>query len=62
VKAKFASSIRRVDERTLAVTDKIDGKLAGAEEIKISPYYNVLTMTIQSVGQTRPEIRVFDRE
>jgi hypothetical protein len=62
VKAKFASSIRRVDERTLAVTDKVDGKLAGTEEIKISPDHNVLTMTIQSVGQTRPEIRVFDRE
>lgn len=62
VKAKFASSIRRVDERTLAVTDKVDGKLAGTEEIKISPDHNVLTMTIQSVGQTKPEIRVFDRE
>jgi hypothetical protein len=62
VKAKFASSMRRVDERTLAVTDKVDGKLAGTEEIKISPDHNVLTMTIQSVGQTRPEIRVFDRE
>lgn len=62
VKAKFASSIRRVDERTLAVTDKVDGKLAGTEEIKISPDHNVLTITIQSVGQTRPEIRVFDRE
>jgi hypothetical protein len=62
VKAKFASSIRRVDERTLAVTDKVNGKLAGTEEIKISPDHNVLTMTIQSLGQTRPEIRVFDRE
>jgi hypothetical protein len=62
VKAKFASSIRRVDERTLAVTDKVDGKLVGTEEIKISPDHNVLTMTIQAVGQTRPEIRVFDRE
>ena len=62
VKAKFASSIRRVDERTLALTDKVDGKLAGTEEIKISPDHDVLTMTIQSVGQTRPEIRVFDRE
>ena len=62
VKAKFASSIRRVDERTLAVTDKVNGKLAGTEEIKISPDHNVLTMTIKSVGQTRPEIRVFDRE
>lgn len=62
VKAKFASSIRRVDERTLAVTDKVDGKLAGTEEIKISPDHNVLTITTQSVGQTKPEIRVFDRE
>lgn len=62
VKAKFASSIRRVDARTLAVTDKVDGKLAGTEEIKISPDHNVLTITIRSVGQGRPEIRVFDRE
>jgi hypothetical protein len=62
VKAKFASSIRRVDARTLAVTDKVDGKLAYTEEIRISPDHNVLTMTIQSVGQTRPEIRVFDRK
>lgn len=62
VKAKFASSIRRVDERTLALTDKVDGKLSGTEEIKISPDHKVLTMTIQSAGQSRPEIRVFDRE
>src|SRR5215467_3046765 len=62
VKAKFASSMRRVDERTLAVTDKVNGKVAGTEEIKISPDHNVLTMTIQSAGQTKPEIRVFDRE
>lgn len=62
VKAQFASSLRRVDEHTLAVSDKINGKLADTEEIKISPDHNVLTMTIQSVGQTRPEIRVFDRE
>lgn len=62
VKAKFAASIRRVDERTLAVTDKVDGKLAATEEIKISPDRNVLTITIQQAGQTKPEIRVFDRE
>ena len=62
VKAKFASSIRRVDQRTLTVTDKVNGKVAGTEEIKISPDHNVLTMTIQSAGQTKPEIRVFDRE
>ena len=62
VKAKFAASMRRVDEHTLAVSDKVNGKLAGTEEIKVSPDLNVLTMTKQPVGQTRPEIRVFDRE
>jgi hypothetical protein len=62
VKAKFAASMRRVDELTLVVSDKVNGKLAGTEEIKVSPDHNVLTMTIQTVGQTRPEIRVFDRE
>ena len=62
VKAKVASSLRRVDEHTLAVSDKINGKLAGTEEIKLSPDHKVLTMTIQPAGQTRPEIRVFDRE
>ncbi|HEX8801141.1 MAG TPA: hypothetical protein VF772_21135 [Terriglobales bacterium] len=62
VKAKFASSMRRVDERTLEITDKVNGKPVGSEEIKISTDHNELTMTIQSVGQTRPEIRVFDRE
>jgi len=62
VKAKFAASMRRVDELTLAVSDKVNGKLAATEEIKVSPDHNVLTMTTQPVGQTRPEIRVFDRE
>jgi hypothetical protein len=62
VKAKFAASMRRVDELTLAVSDKVNGKLAATEEIKVSPDHNVLTMTTQSVGQTRPEVRVFDRE
>ena len=62
VKAKFASSIRRVDDRTLAVTDKVNDKVADTEEIKLSPNHNVLTMTIQSAGQTKPEVRVFDRE
>ena len=62
VKAKFSSSIRRIDALTLEVTDKVNGKLASTEEVKLSPDYNILTMTIRSAGQTRPEIRVFDRE
>jgi len=62
VKARFASSIRRVDELTLEVADKVDGKLADTEEVKLSPDHKILTMTIQQVGGSRPEIRVFDRQ
>ena len=62
VKAKFASSICQVDALTLEVVDKFDGKLAGTEEIKLSPDHHILAMTIRSAGQSRPEIRVFDRE
>ncbi|HEX6820556.1 MAG TPA: hypothetical protein VF123_00775 [Candidatus Sulfotelmatobacter sp.] len=62
VKGMFASSIRRVDALTLELIDKFNGKLADTEEIKLSPDHDILTVTIQSVGQSRPEIRVFDRE
>jgi hypothetical protein len=62
VKAKFASSIRRVDALTLEVTDKVDGKVADTEEITLSPDHKMLTMTIQQAGGSRREIRVFDRQ
>ena len=62
VKAKFASSMRRVDALTLEVTDKVDGKLADTQEVKLSPDHKMLTMTVKSVGRSTPEIRVFDRE
>jgi len=62
VKAKFASSMRRVDTLTLEVTDKVDGKLADTREVKLSPDHKMLTMTVNSVGRSRQEIRVFDRE
>ena len=62
VKAKFTSSIRRIDALTLEVTDKVNGKLADTQEVRLSPDYKILTMTVKQAGQSRPEIRVFDRE
>ena len=62
VKARFSSSMRRLDALTLELTDKVDGKLTATEEVKLSPDFSILTITVQSEGQTRPEIRVFDRE
>jgi hypothetical protein len=56
------SSGRRVNERTLEVTDKIKGRIADTEQIKLSPDLKTLTIIIHPSGQSRPNIFVFDRE
>jgi hypothetical protein len=59
----FASSGRRVDARTLQLTDKIDGKIMDTQQVVLSPDLKTLTMTLRLVGQSRPKkIFVFDRE
>ena len=57
-----ASSGRRVNERTLEVTDKIKGKAMDTRLIELSPDLKTLTMTVNPVGQSKPNILVFDRE
>jgi hypothetical protein len=58
----FASSGRRVDERTLEITDKMNGKTMFTREIKVSADLKTLTMTVHPVSQRNPNIFVFDRE
>jgi hypothetical protein len=57
-----ASSGRRVNERTLEITDKIKGKVMDTRLIELSPDLKTLTMTVHPVGQSKPNIFVFDRE
>ena len=57
-----ASSGRRVNQRTLEMTDKIKGKVMNTRHIKLSPDLKTLTMTVHPVGQSKPNILVFDRE
>jgi len=57
-----ASSGRRLDERTLEMTDKIKDKVVGTRQISLSPDHKTLTMTVYPAGQTMPNILVFDRE
>jgi hypothetical protein len=57
-----ASSGRRVNERTLEITDKKNGKTTATEKIEISPDLKTLTMTVQPVSRSKPNILVFDRE
>ena len=58
-----AYSGRRVNERSLEITYKLNGKITGAWQIELSTDLKALTMTEHLVGQSRPKsILVFDRE
>ena len=57
-----ASSARRVNEHTLEVTNKLNGKVTDTQEITLSSDGKTLTMTIHDVGRSKPNILVFDRE
>ena len=56
------SSARRVDERTLEITDKINGKITSTEQIELSPDLKTLTRTVRPVGQREPATFVFERQ
>jgi len=58
-----ASSGRRVNERSLEITDKFKGKITATRQIELSTDLKTLTMTVRLVGQSRPKsLLVFDRE
>jgi hypothetical protein len=56
------SSIRRVNEHILQVTDKVNGKVADTREIQLSSDLKTLTMTVHREGRSKPDILVFDRQ
>lgn len=56
------TSGQRVNERTLEITDKINGKTTATEQIELSPDLKTLTMTVHTEGKSKPDILVFDRE
>ena len=56
------SSLRRVNERTLEMSYKVNGKLLYTQQIELSYDSNTLTMTRHIVGETETNIRVFERQ
>lgn len=56
------TSARRVDEHTLEITEKINGKITRTEQIELSPDLKTLTRTAHPVGQREPNIFVFERK
>jgi len=58
-----ASSVRRLDEHTLELTDKkSDGQVYDTQQIKLSPDLKALTVTIRMAGRDEPNILVFERQ
>jgi hypothetical protein len=58
-----AYSGRRVNERSLEVTEKFKTKITGTRQIELSKDLKTLTVTVRLVGQSRPKsIFVYDRE
>ena len=62
VPSEFMSSGRRASDRTLALTDRIKGKVMDSRDIMLSFDRKTLTVTVRPVGQSTPNILVFDRE
>jgi len=58
-----AYSGRRVNERSLEITEKFKSKITGTRQIELSRDLKTLTVTVRLVGQSRPQsILVYDRE
>lgn len=59
----YASSGSRLNERTVEMTDKINGTALDTQQIEVSPDLRTLTMTLRPSSQGRPkDVLVFDRE
>jgi hypothetical protein len=56
-----SSSAQRVDDRTLAITDKANGKVTDTETIGLSADLKTLTITTRVPGSDRPSVMVFER-
>lgn len=58
-----AYSGRRVNERSLEITEKLKGKVTATRQIELSTDLKTLTVTERPVGESSPKsILVFDRE
>lgn len=57
-----SSSVRRVDARTLVITDKAGGKVTDTEDIVLSADLKTLTMTVHITGRAKPNVLVFERD
>jgi hypothetical protein len=56
------SSIRRLNQHAIEMTYKINGKVLYTQQIELSSDLQTLTVTRLIVGESEPNIRVFERQ
>lgn len=59
---KMVSSGRRVNDRTVELTDKIDRNVVSTEEIGVSEDGKTLTMTLHRPKRDEPDVLVFNKK
>lgn len=57
----LTASARRVNSRTVDITEKIAGRVRDRQEIRVSRGGKTLTVTIHVPGRSEPDVQVFDR-
>jgi hypothetical protein len=55
-------SSRRVSERDLGITDKLDGKIVDTQQYTLSSDLKTLTLTVHKTSMSTPNILVFERQ
>ena len=58
----YTTAGRRVDARTVELTDHIGDQLRDTQEMTVSADGKTMTVTVRSAGRTRPNVLVFERE
>ncbi len=56
------SSGHRLNERTLELTDKVQGQVMDTSQLKVSADGKTLTLTFHEKGQSKPQVYVYERE
>ena len=56
-----ASTARRVNEGTLEMTDKFNGRITNTREVQLSGDRETLTMTVHVPGRREPDVFLFER-
>lgn len=62
IPAGYATSGRRVSDREVELTDKVNGKVLDTQRVEVAPGGETLVITTHIPGHAKPNIQTFDRK